>query len=298
MTQNTCGVLSNARKFASKLHKMKFLNLSKGLQCTPAIAHETFVFSGGEPHLKITDRVVGEAVGVTVQARTAADFILLLMAIDALHHLGAASVEVFIPYFPAARQDRRMVGGEPLSVKVYAQMLNTAQVRRVFTFDAHSEVAPALLDRCTNISNHDFIRSVISAIPSNNLALVAPDAGSAKKMHHLAAALGWKNVVQCDKTRDVTTGQLSNPNVFTNDLRGMDCLIVDDICDGGGTFIQLAEALKNKNAGRIYLAVSHGIFSKGTDVLAPHFERIFTTNSFYNGGATPLIDMVPLSFPG
>lgn len=276
---------------------MKFLNLSKGLQCTPAIAHESFVFSGGEPHLKITDRVVGEAVGVTVQARTTNDFILLLMAIEALHHLGAASVDVYIPYFPAARQDRRMVNGEPLSVKVYAQMLNTAQVRRVFTFDAHSEVAPALLDHCTNITNHEFIRAVVSGIPSHNLALVAPDAGSAKKMHHLAAALLWKQVVQCDKTRDVTTGQLSNPNVFADDLRGMDCLIVDDICDGGGTFIQLAAALKAKNAGRVYLAVSHGIFSKGPEVLAPHFERIFTTNSFYNEGDTSLIQMVPLSFP-
>jgi len=55
---------------------------------------------------------------------------------------------------------------------------------------------------------------------------------------------------------------------------------VDDICDGGGTFIGLAKALKQKNAGNLYLAVSHGIFSKGFNELNKHFTKIFTTDSF------------------
>ena len=59
----------------------------------------------------------------------------------------------------------------------------------------------------------------------------------------------------------------------------MNCLIVDHICDGGGTFIGLAEELKKKNAGKLFLAVSHGIFNKGFDDLKC-FDGIFTTDSF------------------
>ena len=269
---------------------MKFLNLSNALHFEPAIAFKAFVFSGGEPHIKISDRVAGEQICITVQARTTQDILMTLLAHDALIQMGASSVDLFIPYFPAARQDRLMVAGEPLSVRVYADLINAAAFRKVTVFDPHSEVAPALLRHCVPVNNHAFVQSIQEILGHNpHLVFVAPDAGSAKKIHHLSSALQWFNVVQCDKTRDIKTGLLSAPKVFSDDLQGADCLIIDDICDGGGTFIQLAEALKAKNAGRLYLAVSHGIFSKGIDVLQPHFERIFTTNSFYNGPSTPFI---------
>jgi ribose-phosphate pyrophosphokinase len=73
---------------------------------------------------------------------------------------------------------------------------------------------------------------------------------------------------------------LAGFEVFANDLKGDDCVIVDDICDGGRTFIGIAQELKMKNAGDIYLCVSHGIFSHGFDELRKYFKKIFTTNSF------------------
>ena len=63
-------------------------------------------------------------------------------------------------------------------------------------------------------------------------------------------------------------------------MEGSDILIVDDICDGGRTFIGLAEELKKKNAGDLYLFVTHGIFSQGFSELKKHFKKIFSTNSF------------------
>jgi ribose-phosphate pyrophosphokinase len=103
-------------------------------------------------------------------------------------------------------------------------------------------------------------------------------------------------VVQCDKIRDVKTGRLSGAQVFANDLQGVDCLIVDDICDGGGTFLQLAKTLRSKNAGRIFLAISHGIFSNGTDALTNELDGVFTTNSFYNGTAQPQLTVIALHY--
>lgn len=280
---------------------MIFLNLSRGLEPQPGIPFETFIFNGGEPHLKIDPTLTARCnpahtpVCITVQARSANDVMLALLAQDALQRMGFREIELFIPYFPAARQDRVMVPGEPLSVRVFTRLLNSAGFSRVSVFDPHSEVTPALLDHCRVIGNHAFVRETIARIPdARMLTLVAPDAGSAKKMHHLATALHWERVVQCDKIRDVRSGELSGAQVFADDLGGADCLVVDDICDGGGTFMQLAGALKAKNAGRLFLAVSHGIFSKGPEVLLPFYEGIFTTNSFCNSPSTERLQIIPL----
>ncbi|MBN8682840.1 MAG: ribose-phosphate pyrophosphokinase [Chitinophagales bacterium] len=251
-----------------------------------AIRFEAFTFSGGEPHLKIQpDLETSRPVRIAHRLNSFQDLGLLCLAADALGRMGFRHLEAFIPYFPAARQDRVMAPGEPLSVKVYADLINSLQLERVVIFDPHSEVAPALLRHCTALHNHDFIRQVITQIPQHqtpkNLPtlLVAPDGGALKKIYKLAEALGGREVVECSKHRDVKTGQLSGFRVNAEDLQGQPCLLVDDICDGGGTFIGLAQALRAKNAGPLYLAVSHGIFSKGFEELASHFEQIFTTNS-------------------
>jgi ribose-phosphate pyrophosphokinase len=277
---------------------MKFLNLSDALTLEPAIQFEAFIFNGGEPHIKITEALqTDDRVCITVQARSSNDIIKVLLAHDALQRMGISNMELFIPYFPAARQDRLMVTGEPLSVKVFAGLINGAGFNKVTVFDPHSEVTPALLDRCQTIQNHGFISEVFERLKTaHQLTIIAPDAGSAKKIHHLSAALSCERVVQCDKTRDIKTGLLSAPKVFADDLKGADCLIVDDICDGGGTFIQLAAVLKQKNAGKLYLAVSHGIFSKGLEVFETHFDQIFTTNSFYNGTPNSLLQISKLTY--
>ncbi|MFN0082643.1 MAG: phosphoribosyltransferase family protein, partial [Ferruginibacter sp.] len=182
---------------------------------------------------------------------------------------------------PAARQDRLMINGEPLSVKVYADIINAFGFKKVMVFDAHSEVTPALLNNCEAITNDHFIKQVIDEI-GTNLKLISPDGGALKKIYKLSEVLGGIDVVECSKSRDVKTGKLKEFKVYDDDLAEYDCIIVDDICDGGGTFLGLAEELKKKNAGKLYLAVSHGIFSKGFEELDRVFEKIFCTNSVKN----------------
>lgn len=244
------------------------------------IQYESFSFAGGEPHIKIKPTFdPNQVVTITHRLNSFNDVGLLCLAVDALHRMGAANLELYVPYFPAARQDRVMVKGEPLSVKVYADIINSLNFNKVHIFDAHSEVTPALLNNCNAIANHRFIERVCAAI-GNQVILISPDGGALKKIYKASEFLGGVTVVECSKSRDVKTGQLTGFKVYTDDLKGQDCLIVDDICDGGGTFMGLATELKSKNAGNLYLAVSHGIFSKGFDELAKSFTRIFTTNSF------------------
>lgn len=272
------------------------LNLDPDFQPTDhleEISFESFTFSGGEPHIKITSKVPSETnVVVTHRIRSFNDFGLFLLAIDALRRMEVKSIEAIMPYFPAARQDRVMVPGEPLSVKVYAEMINNLKLDKVTVFDPHSEVVPALLDNCHAISNHAFIEKIVTNLPKD-LLLVSPDGGALKKIYKLAAHLQHYEVLECSKSRDVKTGALSGFQVYSDDLHGRPCLIVDDICDGGGTFLGLAGELKKKNSGPLYLAVSHGIFNKGYDRLLAEFDKIYTTNSFADH---PAIETYSLTF--
>ncbi|AYN06006.1 ribose-phosphate diphosphokinase [Flavobacterium sp. 140616W15] len=258
------------------------LNLDPNFRPFPGqkeIDFKSFIFSGGEPHIKINpDFDVNQKITITHRLNSFNDFGLLCLAVDALRRMDVKVIDLFIPYFPAARQDRVMIKGEPLSVKVYADIINAMQLNKVSVFDAHSEVTPALVNNCDVIPNHIFIQKVIKTIGSN-VKLISPDGGALKKIYKVSEFLGGVDVVECSKSRDVKTGRLSGFKVYEDDLQGMDCLIVDDICDGGGTFVGLAEELKKKNAGKLYLAVSHGIFNKGFEVL-DCFDKIFTTNSF------------------
>ncbi|MEZ4933480.1 MAG: phosphoribosyltransferase family protein [Saprospiraceae bacterium] len=125
-----------------------------------------------------------------------------------------------------------------------------------------------------------FYKGSYKKINNPNICLVAPDAGAAKKLHSLAQQINISEIISCEKTRDVSNGKLSGFKVHATDLKNKTCLIIDDICDGGNTFIGIAKELKNKNAGFIYLAISHGIFSDGFDKFKNIIDGIFTTDSF------------------
>ena len=259
------------------------LNLDKNFKPLDdeEIQFESFTFSGGEPHIKInSDFDILKSVTVTHRLNSFNDLGLLCLAVDALQRMEAKLEILIIPYFPSARQDRVMVKGEPLSVKVYADIINSLKFKKVIVFDTHSEVTSAVLNNCDHVTNHKFIEKVVQEIGSNVL-LISPDGGALKKIYKVSEFLGGVEVVECSKSRDVKTGKLTGFKVYADDLHGKDCLIVDDICDGGGTFMGLAVELKKKNAGKLYLVVSHGIFSKGFEDLKC-FERIFTTDSFKN----------------
>ncbi|MFD2907561.1 ribose-phosphate diphosphokinase [Flavobacterium ardleyense] len=257
------------------------LNLDKDFRPLEGkeIEFQNFTFSGGEPHIKIKSTFDSETeIVITHRLNSFNDLGLLCLAVDALRRMDAKISNLVIPYFPSARQDRVMVKGEPLSVKVYADIINNLNFKKVLVLDAHSEVTPALLNNCEAIPNHNFIKEVLAKIDTN-VKLISPDGGALKKIYKVSEFLGGVEVVECSKSRNVKTGKLTGFKVYYDDLGGEDCLIVDDICDGGGTFIGLANELKNKNAGKLYLAVTHGIFSKGFEELEKYFTHIYTTDS-------------------
>lgn len=253
-----------------------------------SIRFERFVFPDGQPHLRLDLATVNQdesSCRVICRIANPSDLLIVLFAKNALEELGIAEVELEIAYLMAARMDRLMNEGEAFSLRVVATMLNTANFKKVTIFDPHSDVSTALIQRSKAITNIEFVRKVlndaVSRFPTmltKGYCLVSPDAGALKKIYQVAKALGAEQVVECIKHRDVRTGKLSGFKVLEDDLQEKTCFIVDDLCDGGATFIGLAKELKARNAGDILLVVSHGIFSKGF-----HLEGIqhsYTTNSF------------------
>lgn len=259
---------------------MQYLNLDSAFEpYGKGIRFESFTFSGGEIHVRILEDVSAiDELTITCRPTSFNDIGTVLIASDALRRAGIARLSLVIPYFPAARQDRIMVSGESLAVKVYADLINSCGFERVIVFDPHSDVTPAVLDNAVVVQNHTYLKEIIQYL--NDYHLVSPDGGALKKVHKLAQQLDTNSVIECSKVRNVKTGKLSGFKVYAEDLQQKTCLVVDDICDGGGTFLGLADELKRKNAGKLILVVSHGIFSKGTDLLKEKYDEIYTTDSF------------------
>jgi len=235
-------------------------------------------FNGGENHIRLLSEVYGPVI-IEAQLKNSDYVMELLLATDALKRAGATEISLLAPYIPYGRQDRVMVPGEPLSIKVFADLINAQNYKTVYTFDNHSEVTSALLNNCVEISNHRMVKEFIYENEGHGVRIISPDGGALKKVFKLAQICN-RQVVTAAKHRDVKTGEITGTEVHTQDLTGSTCVIVDDICDGGRTFIALAKALKEKGAKRILLYVSHGIFSCGTYGLQECIDAVYTTNCF------------------
>lgn len=259
---------------------MQYLRLHPVLE--DVTEHETilcerFLFNGGESHIKLKSPVGGQ-VTIETQLKNESYIMELFLATDALRRSGAKDIFLLAPYIPYSRQDRVMVPGEPLSIKVFAQMLNAQNYAAVYTLDNHSGVTTALIDRCIEIDMSRMIGRFI--LQSSYISVfIAPDAGAAKKVQALSRHFNMP-IVQASKVRNTADGTIRGVQVHSLSLHEKHCLIVDDICDGGRTFIELAEALKLKGASSITLYVSHGIFSQGITTLLENIDRIFTANCF------------------
>lgn len=235
-----------------------------------------FVFSGGEVHVKVDKNADHKLVCTDY---TMNGFMSVCQHNEVLRRRGL-SVSLIYPYLPYARQDRVMQEDEPFSLKIFCDMLNAQKFESVTIYDPHSDVTPALIENCIVKPQWDIARSAMPFVDFKAKLFISPDVGAYKKLSKLVAddqriAIGVKN-------RD-EQGKITHTAVFSPiPIEGQDCVIVDDICDGGRTFIELAKVLREKGAKSVMLYVTHGIFSQGLDVLKSHIDRIYTTNSFAN----------------
>lgn len=247
----------------------------------PAI--EFFAFPGGERHARLPASVGNSSDRIwtlTAQLYSAEGVIDLLLTADALRRAARhdAEIHLVMPYVPYARQDRVALPGEPLSAKVFCRLVNSLGFASVTIADPHSDVTPALLERVRILPAESYVRTLLTGALAHlpALALVAPDVGARKRVEGVAKAVGAP-VAYATKTRDPVTGKLSGADI-TGELPDLPLLIVDDICDGGGTFIELAKVIRAKTPQPLFLYVTHGLFTKGLEPLRPWFDGVFSAH--------------------
>jgi len=197
-------------------------------------------------------------------------FVAAMFWIDALAERGYDIPDLILPFVPGARQDRLNDAGDFLfTAKSVAKMINARRFPRVTIVDPHSEVTPGLIDRC------EVVPAAWCFPKQSYAAVIAPDAGAEKRALGVATKLEVQ-LYHAWKRRNISTGAISGFGVEPLPVGIGRVLVVDDICDGGGTFLGLAGQLGTMTAD---LFVTHGIFSQGTAPLLSRFGTVYTTDS-------------------
>ena len=206
------------------------------------------------------------------------EIVLLNNALLLNYEKEISSIRLFIPYLPFARQDRECAEGDPFSLAVFSDILNRCKFSRITVLDVHSEVA---FDYIDNLENITFKRSVSFNIPSfDNYIIISPDKGSRNRCNDFLHVNSKNEIINFSKVRDPKTGKLSGFECETMDFKGKDCIIIDDICSKGGTFMGIAKILKERNAGKVILVVSHyeGIADENY-LKSSGIDMVYKTNS-------------------
>jgi ribose-phosphate pyrophosphokinase len=231
--------------------------------------------------------------GVVIHARlnNFMDLEKIICANQSLREAGYTSISLYVPYFLGSRSDRKFSNWSNNYLKtVICPIINSQNFDEVQVLDPHSDVLEACLNNYSKKANFDLVKFALTKIDNKDNAqdriiLISPDGGALKKIYDVAEVFSITNIVTAMKHRDIKTGRITHTEVpISEETRYYeDCkfVIVDDICDGGRTFVELAKAIKAiVPVAKIYLIVSHGIFSQGISPLADHFEAIFCTNSY------------------
>jgi ribose-phosphate pyrophosphokinase len=232
---------------------------------------------------------------VTIKSRlnTFRDLELIICATAALKNLNTPNIHLYVPYFIGARSDRKFVDGGVNYLKdVISPIINLQGYKSVTILDPHSDVLEATINNFKKVDNINLVKWSLTDIDNTNSArenlfLVSPDAGALKKVYNVAEKFQIDNIIVANKHRDIRTGKITHtevPNLDENPGKRK-YVIVDDICDGGRTFIEIAKVILEKRpksmyGTEIYLVVTHGIFSAGFLELSKYFDRIYSTNSY------------------
>lgn len=252
---------------------------------TANIPHKTFKFPVGELQVNLNLSVPPPLyIDVELIFEKNEDIIELLLFCDAAHRASLVLGTLTMPYVPFSRQDRINTKGESFSLAVFAHLINEMGFKEVVIHDPHSDVTPAIIQRVRVIPQWDLLFPLImNNSDGGPFWLVSPDAGALKKTHKLAQLFAnsrkpnarCQGVIEAGKIRDTKTGEITGTGVYTDSIdTGAGYYIVDDICDGGRTFIELAKVLRKMGAQTIHLYVTHGFFTKGLHVFDGLIDKV------------------------
>ena len=220
-------------------------------------------FSDGEISFEIHENVRGSDVFIiqSTCAPTNNNLMELIVMIDAFRRASAGRITAVIPYFGYARQDRRVRSARvPITAKVVADFLSSVGVDRVLTVDLHAEQIQGFFDvPVDNAFGTPILLEDMKNRDLDNPVIVSPDIGGVVRARAVAKLLDDADLAIIDKRRP--KANVAQVMHIIGDVKGRDCIIVDDMIDTGGTLAKAAEALKEHGAKRVIAYATHPVLS-------------------------------------
>jgi ribose-phosphate pyrophosphokinase len=239
-------------------------------------------FADMEIFVEILENVRGEDVFVVQSTSFPANdhMMELLIIIDALRRASARRITAVVPYFGYARQDRKSGSRTPISAKLVANLITRAGADRVMTLDLHAGQIQGFFDIPTDnlFAGPVMVRDIQDHYDLRNTVVVSPDVGGVVRARALAKRLATPLAI-VDKRRE-KPGESEVMNVI-GDVKGMHCILIDDIVDSGGTLCNAAEALLAEGAQDVTAYITHGVLSGGavSRIAASKLKNLVITDS-------------------
>ncbi|MEM9667952.1 MAG: ribose-phosphate pyrophosphokinase [Pseudomonadota bacterium] len=232
----------------------------------PLTEAEVKTFADKEIFVRINENVRGEDVfAIQSTAYPANDHLMeLLICIDALRRASARRVTAVIPYFGYARQDRKTDGRTPISAKLVANLISTAGADRVLTMDLHAGQIQGFFDIPTDnmVAGPVILQDIKERYNGDELLVVSPDVGGVVRARGLARRLQCDLAIVDKRRPEAGIAEVMN---IIGDVKDRRCIMIDDICDSGGTLCEAAAALKDAGATSVAAYVTHGVLSPKDD---------------------------------
>ena len=256
-------------------------------------------FSDGEVHVQILDDIRGKDVFIIQSTNPPIDqhlFPVLLLA-DAARRGFAKSINLVIPYFGYARQDRMAEPNTPISSKVIADILHSVAVNHVITIDLHSAQTQGFFEMTIeNITlEKQFAAYIEKHYKKDSFAIASPDAGGVKRVRKIADLVHCNDVIIIDKNRYVKNK--SKVMNIIGDPKDKNIIIIDDMIDTAGTICHAAAALKEKGANHVSVMATHPVFSGNAyeNLSKEDIDKIIVTNTLTVKPELTKVDFIDIS---
>jgi len=248
-------------------------------------------FNDGEISIKIEKSVRDKDVYIIQSIAKSANgsindnLMELYLLTRTLKRSSAGKITAIIPYYGYARQDRKTESRVPISASDIAMLLENSGVDRVVALDLHAGQIQGFFHNVPvdNIYGSIFMAPKIAELKLKNPVIVSPDAGGVARAKKFREALAMYNVdadLAIIIKQRARAGVVESANLI-GDVKNRDVIIVDDICDTGGTLVKAAEELKKFGANKIYASITHPVFSKDAIAKIENsvFEQVYVSNT-------------------
>ncbi len=272
--------MANLMLFAGSAHKELAEKISSHLKLKIGKT-EIRRFKDGEIYVRFIDSVRGKDIFILQPLCNPVNenWVELLLMVDAARRASAGRINVVIPYYGYARQDRTSLPREPISAKVVADTLNVAGADRLISVDLHSPQIEGFYNfPVDHLRAFNVFLPYLKKKKIKNMVVASPDAGGAKYAKLYAKELNCGMAVM---SKHRTKKGEPKTTHLVGDVKNKNVLIVDDLISTGGTIVNAIDLLKKEGAKDVYVVATHGVFSENGDkkILSAKIKELIVTDT-------------------